>query len=152
VLTGHVAASVVRNAVSAAVVLAVALLIGFRPTASPGEWLAAIGVLLLFVLAVSWVGAVFGLLARTPEGAGGFSFFAMFLPYPSSAFVPVETMPAWLHGFAEHQPATPVIETLRGLLMGTPIGNSAALAVAWCAAMIAVSLVLAGVLFRHRTA
>lgn len=152
VLSGHVAASVVRNAASATTVLAVALLIGFRPTATPLEWLAAIGVLLMFVLTVSWVAAAFGLLARTPEGAGGFSFFVMFLPYPSSAFVPIETMPTWLHGFAEHQPATPVIETLRGLLLGTPIGDGAALAIAWCAGITALALAATGVLFRRRTA
>ena len=152
VLSGHVAASVVRNATSTAVTVAVALLIGFRPTASATEWLATIGLLVMFVLAVSWVAAAFGLLARTPEGASGFSFFVMFLPYPSSAFVPIDTMPTWLHGFAEHQPATPVIETLRGLLMGTPIGDSAWLAIAWCTGMIAVALAATGVLFRRRTA
>jgi ABC-2 type transport system permease protein len=151
VLAGHVAASMVRNAVAAVAMLAVALAVGFRPTATPVEWLAAIGVLALFVLAVSWVAAAFGLLANTPEGASGFSFFVMFLPYPSSAFVPIETMPAWLHGFAEHQPATPVIETLRGLLTGTPIGDSALLAIAWCASLILVSAILAGVLFHRRT-
>jgi ABC-2 type transport system permease protein len=152
VLTGHVAASVLRNLVAAVSMLAVAFLIGFRPTAGPLEWLAATGLLLLFVLAVSWIAAAFGLLARTPEGAGGLSFFLMFLPYPSSAFVPIETMPTWLHGFAEHQPATPVIETLRGLLMGTPIGDSGWMAVTWCAALIVISVALAGALFRRRTA
>jgi ABC-2 type transport system permease protein len=151
VLTGHVAASVVRNAVAAVAMFVVALAIGFRPVATPLEWLAAIGVLALFVLAVSWVAAAFGLLANTPEGASGFSFFVMFLPYPSSAFVPIDTMPTWLHGFAEHQPATPVIETLRGLLTGTPIGDSALLAVAWCTSIILVSMILAAVLFRRRT-
>ena len=151
VLTGHVAASAVRNLVSTVIVVLVALLIGFRPTAGPLEWLAAAGVLAMFVLAVSWAAAAFGLVARTPEGAGGFSFFVMFLPYPSSAFVPVETMPTWMHGFAEHQPATPVIETLRGLLMGTPIGDSAWLAIAWCAAITVVAVVAVGALYRHRT-
>jgi ABC-2 type transport system permease protein len=151
ILTGHVAASVVRTA-TATVAVAIAVLIGFRPTATPLRWLAASGMLLLFVLAVSWLSAVFGLLARTPEGAGGFSFVVMFLPYPSSAFVPVDTMPSWLQAFAEHQPATPVIETLRGLLMGTPpIGNSAGLAVVWCAGIVLVSIASAGVLFHRRT-
>jgi ABC-2 type transport system permease protein len=151
VLTGHVAASVVRNIIAAVSMIAVAFLIGFRPTAGPLEWLAAIGVLVMFVLAVSWVAAAFGLLARTPEGAGGLSFFLMFLPYPSSAFVPIATMPVWLHGFAQHQPATPVIETLRGLLMGTPIGNSAWQAIAWCAAITAAAVIVSAALFRHRT-
>lgn len=151
VLTGHVVGSVLRNAVSVIVMLAVAFLIGFRPEASVLDWLGAIGILLLFVLAMTWVSAAFGLLVRSPEGAGGFQFFVMFLPYPSSAFVPVETMPSWLHGFAEHQPATPVIETLRGLLMGTPIGASAVAAIAWSVGIIAVAIIGSGLLFRHRT-
>ena len=151
-LTGHVAASVVRNVASAVITLGVALLIGFRPTAGPLEWLAAAGMLALFVLAVSWVAAAFGLLANTPEGAGGFTFFIMFLPYPSSAFVPVETMPTWLHGFAEHQPSTPVIETLRGLLMDTAIGDSAGFAIAWCVGLTVLAMLASGLLFRRRTA
>lgn len=151
VLTGHVAASALRNAVSAAVLIGIALLIGFSPKAGPLEWVGALGVLFLFVLAMTWLSAVFGLLARTPEGAGGFQFFVMFLPYASSGFVPVETMPTWLRGFAEHQPATPVIETLRGLLMGTPTGSGGWRAVAWCAGIMVVSMILAAVLFRRRT-
>lgn len=151
ILAGHVAASIVRNAVATVAVIAVALLIGFRATAGPGEWVAAVAVLVLFVLAVSWMSAAFGLLARTPEGAGGFSFFVMFLPYPSSAFVPIDTMPGWLHAFAEYQPATPVIETLRGLLRGTPIGASGWLAAAWCVGIALASVAVAGLLFRWRT-
>ncbi len=150
VLTGHVTASVLRNCVSSTLVFAVAFLVGFRSNASPLEWLAVPAVLLLFVLAMTWLSAVFGLIARTPEGAGGFQFFVMFLPYPSSAFVPVETMPTWLHGFAENQPATPVIETLRGLLMGTPIGTSGWLAAAWCVGITVVSMAVAAMLFRRR--
>jgi ABC-2 type transport system permease protein len=151
VLAGHVAASMLRNTLSAVLLVGVALLIGFRPTAGPLEWLAALGVLLLFVFAMTWLSAVFGLIARTPEGAGGFQFFVTFLPYASSGFVPVDTMPSWLHGFAENQPLTPVIETLRGLLMGTPIGSSAWLAAAWCTGIAAVSIAVAAVLFRRRT-
>ncbi|HEY6737685.1 MAG TPA: ABC transporter permease [Actinopolymorphaceae bacterium] len=151
VLAGHVASSVARNAAAAVLTLAVAVAIGFRPEASPLQWLGAAGILMLFVLTISWVSAAVGLMARSPEGAGGFTFFAMFLPYPSSAFVPVETMPTWLHGFAEHQPATPVIESLRGLLLDTPVGASPWIATAWCAGITAVSLVLAVALFRRRT-
>ncbi|MBB3039404.1 ABC transporter permease [Hoyosella altamirensis] len=150
ILGGHVAGSMLRNAVSVTLLIAAALLIGFRPSATPLEWLAVIGVLALFIFAISWAAAVFGLLAKTPEGAAGFQFFVMFLPYPSSAFVPVETMPTWLHGFAENQPATPVIETVRGLLMGTPIGASAALAVAWCVGISVTAIVVAALLFRRR--
>ncbi|MEU4780957.1 ABC transporter permease [Micromonospora sp. NPDC023633] len=152
ILGGHVAASVARNTVSTVLVLAVAVAIGFRPAVAPLRWLAAFGVLLLFLLAVSWLSAAFGLLARTPEAANGFTFLVMFLPYPSSAFVPVETMPGWLRGFADHQPVTPVIETLRALLLGTPTGTAPALAVAWCLGILAVSVLLAAALFRRRVA
>jgi ABC-2 type transport system permease protein len=150
-LAGHVTASVARNAASTTLVLAVGLLIGFRPHADALEWVAAAGVLLAFVLALSWVAAVIGLLARSPEGANAFTFFVMFLPYPSSAFVPVATMPSWIQGFAEHQPVTPVIETIRGLLLGTPAGSSPWQALAWCAALLTIAITLAGVLFRRRT-
>ena len=150
VLAGHVAASVVRNAISTALVLAVALLIGFRPDAEPLEWLAAAGVLVAFVLAMSAFAAALGLLARSPEAANGITFIVLFLPYASSAFVPVDTMPTWLQGFAEHQPVTPIIETLRGLLLGGP--TQAATALAWCAGILVVSLATSSVLFRRRTA
>ena len=152
VLAGHVAASVVRNLASTALVFGVAFLIGFRPSAGPLDWLAAVGVLLLFILAISWLAAAVGLLARSPEAAGGFSFLVMFLPYPSSAFVPIDTMPAWLHGFAGNQPVTPVIETMRGLLLGLPVGVSPWKAVAWCLGILVASVAVSGVLFRRRTA
>jgi ABC-2 type transport system permease protein len=152
VLAGHVAASVARNLASTVLVLGVAFLIGFRPSAEPLDWLAAAGVLLAFMLAISWLSAAIGLLARSPEAAGGFTFLMAFLPYPSSAFVPIDTMPSWLHGFANNQPVTPVIETLRGLLLDTPVGNSPWLALAWCGGILVASVALAGVLFRRRTA
>jgi ABC-2 type transport system permease protein len=152
VLTGHVVASVLRNTVSTGLVLGVACLIGFRPHADAPHWLAAAGVLLLFVLGISWLSAAMGLLAGSAEAASGFTFLVMFLPYPSSAFVPIDTMPHWLRAFARNQPCTPVIETIRGLLLGTPVGRAPWLAAAWCAALIAVSVVLCGVLYRRRTA
>ncbi|PZG12037.1 multidrug ABC transporter permease [Micromonospora craterilacus] len=152
IVAGHVLASVARNLVSTALVLAVAVAIGFRPAVAPLRWLAAVGVLLLFVLAVSWLSAAFGLLARTPEAASGYTFLVMFLPYPSSAFVPVETLPSWLRGFAEHQPVTSVIESLRGLLLDTPVGSAPARAAAWCLGLLALAVVLSAVLFRRRIA
>jgi ABC-2 type transport system permease protein len=151
VIAGQVAASVARNVVSTALVFGAAFLIGFRPHANGPHWLAAAGVLLLFVLAISWLAAAAGVLARSAEAANGFTFLVMFLPYPSSAFVPIGTMPTWLRGFARHQPCTPVIETIRGELLGTPAGRAPWIAVAWCAGIIAVSVVLCGVLFRRRT-
>jgi ABC-2 type transport system permease protein len=151
VLTGHVVASVARNLVSTVLVFGIAFLIGFRPVAGPLDWLAAVGVLLLFILAISWLSAAVGLLARSPEAAGGFTFFVMFLPYPSSGFVPIDTMPSWIHGFAQHQPVTAVIETMRGLLLDLPLGASPWRAVAWCGGIIVASVALSGVLFRART-
>jgi ABC-2 type transport system permease protein len=150
-LAGHVWASLMRNAASAVLVFGVAVAIGFRPDARPLDWLAAVAILAAFVLAVSWLAAAIGLLATSPEAANGFTFFIMFLPYASSAFVPVDTMPSWLQGFAGHQPITPVIESLRGLLVGTPVGTSAWTAVAWCGAILVVSVAVSGVLFRRRT-
>jgi ABC-2 type transport system permease protein len=152
VLAGHVAASVVRNLASTVLVLGLAFAIGFRPSAGPLDWLAAAGILVLFIMAISWLSAAFGLLARSPEAAGGFTFLVMFLPYPSSAFVPIDTMPTWLHGFAANQPVTPVIETLRALLLGTPLGTSPMKAVAWCLAILLASIAASGALFRRRTA
>ncbi|MFJ2753283.1 ABC transporter permease [Streptomyces sp. NPDC087297] len=151
ILAGHVAASVVRNLISTTLVLAVALAIGFRPQAGPAAFLAAAGLLLAYITAISWLAAVLGLLAGSAEAAGGFTFLMMFLPYPSSAFVPIETMPGWLHGFADHQPLTPVIESLRALLLAQPVGDAPWIALAWCAGITVVALALAGVLFRSRT-
>ncbi|HEX3780537.1 MAG TPA: ABC transporter permease [Pseudonocardiaceae bacterium] len=149
-IIGHVVASTVRNLVSTALVFGIAFAIGFRPQANATGWLAAVGVLLLFVFALSWLSASIGLLFSSSEGANGFTFFIMFLPYASSAFVPIDTMPSWLRGFAEHQPITSVIETLRGLLLDTPTGDNPILAVSWSAGILAVAIVLAGVLFARR--
>jgi ABC-2 type transport system permease protein len=151
VLAGHVVASVSRNVVSTVLVLGVALAIGFRPQAGPWEWLAAGGILLAFVLALSWLSAAVGLIARSPEAASAFTFFVIFLPYPSSAFVPIDTMPGWIQGFAERQPVTPVVESLRGLLLDGPVGSDAAFALAWSAAILVVSIGLCILLFRGRT-
>lgn len=152
VLAGHVAASVARNIVSTVLVFGVAFLIGFRTNASPLDWLAATGVLLFFVLAFSWLSAAIGLLTSSPEAASGFTWFVMFLPYLSSAFVPIDTMPTWLQGFAQNQPVTPVIETLRGLLLHTPVSTSPWVALVWCGGILLVAVVLSGVLFQRRTA
>jgi ABC-2 type transport system permease protein len=150
-LSGHVAASVVRNAASTVLVFAVALGIGFRPHASLAAWAAAAGVLLLYVLAISWLAAAFGLLVSSPEAANAFMFVPMIMAYASSAFVPVRTMRSWLHGVAGHQPATPVIETMRGLLLGTHVGANGWQAVAWCGGIFVGSVGLSAAAFRRRT-
>lgn len=150
VLGGHVVASIARNLLSTVLVLVVAFLIGFRPDAAALDVLAAIGVLLLFVLAFSWVSAAVGVVTRSAEAANGFGFFVMFMPYPSSAFVPIDTMPSWIHGFAEHQPFTPVIESVRALLLDQPVGNSVWLALAWCVGILIVAVAAASFAFRRR--
>ncbi len=124
-ITGHVVASVARNLVSTALVVAVALAIGFRPSAGVGGWLVAVGVLALFVLALSWLSATIGIIAGSPEAANGFTFFVSFLAYPSSAFVPVDTMPSWLRTFARDQPVNTVVETTRAAVTGGPVGSAA---------------------------
>ena len=150
-LAGHVTASLLRNVVSTVLVVAVAVGLGFRPRSDPARLAVALGVLLLFVAAVSWLAAAFGLAVSAPEAANGAMFFLMFVCYASSAFVPVRTMPWWLRGFARHQPATPVTETLRGLLLGQPDGQLWA-ALGWCGGILIVSVLLSTVLFRRRTA
>jgi ABC-2 type transport system permease protein len=152
ILTGHIAASVARNTASTVLVFGVACLIGFRPHAGLPGWLAGAGVLLAFILAMSWLAAAFGLAVKTPEAANGFMFAVAFLPYASSAFVPVATMPSWIRGFASHQPVTPATETIRGLLLGTPVGTRPWLALAWCGGILAVAVIVSGWLFRRRTA
>ena len=151
-LAGHVAASVVRNLASAGLAVGVALAIGFHPHAGVGDWLAALGLLALFILAISWLAAAIGVVTRSPEAAQGITFLVSFLPYPSSAFVPVHTMPSWLQGFARAQPVTAVIDALRSLLSGHPPGASAVAAVAWSLGIIVVSMAAAGALFGRRTA
>lgn len=150
VLVGHVVASLLRNLVATAIVVAVGVALGFRPTATALEWVVATGLVGLYILAITAVFAVIGLVAGSPETANGYGFVLLFLPYVSSAFVPVETMPTWLRGFAEHQPITPVIETIRGLLTGTEIGSAGLVGAAWCLGAIAAAAVLASIIFPRR--
>jgi ABC-2 type transport system permease protein len=152
VLTGHVVASVARNTFATLIVVLVAIAVGFRPGAGVLDGLAAIGLLLLWVLAITWLSVCFGLIAKSAEAANGFTFIIMFLPYVSSAFVLVDTLPSWLQPVAEHQPVTPVTETLRGLLTDAPIGRSGWLALAWTTGLLLAAAVSAMLLFRRRTA
>lgn len=152
VLTGHVTASVARNLVATAIVVGVGFCVGWRPSATPLEWLAAVGMVTLFIAALSWLAAAAGLLVKSAEAANAFTFVLMFLPYVSSAFVPTDSLPAVLRGFAQHQPVTPVIETIRGLLMGNGIGAQAWWAVGWCLGIGIASYAVAAWQFRHRTA
>jgi ABC-2 type transport system permease protein len=146
----HVMASLVRNLASTAIVVGVAEAIGFRSHASPVRWLVAICITMLYILAMSWICAALGVLARSAEAANGLTFFISFLPYVSSAFVPIATMPRWLQVVARNQPITPVCDSVRNLLTGAHVGNELWLAIVWCVAIIVVSMVVAGVLFRRR--
>ena len=151
VLIGHVVADLVRNIISSAVMISVGLLVGFRPTASLKEWLLALGMLLLFTLAVSWVSAILGLLAKSVEAVQLMTFMFVFpLTFASSAFVPTAGMPKILRIFAENQPVTHVIEAMRGYMVGTPIGNHAIIAAIWFVITIIIAVPLSGYLFRRR--
>jgi ABC-2 type transport system permease protein len=132
VLTGHVIASMIQTLGSIAVVIGVAVLVGFRPTAGAIEWIGAVGLLALFSLALIWLAVALGLKAKSVETASNSPMFLTLLPFLGSGFVPTDSMPAGMRWFAEFQPFTPVVETLRGLLLGTPIENHAVIAVAWC--------------------
>lgn len=151
VLTGHVTADLVRNVISSIVLIAVSFFVGFRPEASVSDWFAMLGILLLFTFALSWVSAIMGLLARTVEAVQWMGFVLVFpLTFASAAFVPTDTMPWALRIFAENQPVTHVIEALRALMVGTPIGNHGWLSVAWSLGIIVVAIPLAAHLFRTR--
>ncbi|MEU8800658.1 ABC transporter permease [Spirillospora sp. NPDC048819] len=139
VLTGHVVGAVIQQLLGMAVLIGVALAMGFRPNATAAEWVAAAGLLTLFVVAITWLSVALGLKAQTPESASNAPMPLILLPFLGSGFVPTDSMPTALRWFAEYQPFTPIMETVRGLLLGTPIGNSAAIATAWCVGIAAVS-------------
>ncbi|HYW22544.1 MAG TPA: ABC transporter permease [Terriglobales bacterium] len=143
VLTGQMLGSLLRTLLSGALVVAAALALGFRPHATAPQWFAAAAVFAMLTVALTWLGTAFGLQAKTPGGANGLAQLVAFMPFISSAFVPTEAMPAGVRWFAEHQPFTPVIETLRALLFGVPVGDYAIWAVAWCIAITAAGYVWA---------
>ncbi len=150
VITGHVVASLARNMLATCIVIGVALLVGFRPNAGFAEWLGALGIVVLFTLAFTWLFAAIGIVTGSPSAASGYGFVILFIPYLSSAYVPTSTMPSWLQGFAEHQPITPVIETIRSLLTGTPIGDNGWWALGWCTIILTFALAWCATAFRRR--
>jgi ABC-2 type transport system permease protein len=145
VLAGHVAGNLLQTMAAVVVVLGVALLLGFSPVAGPLDWVAALGLLALAAYAVIWLAVALGMVSKDVETASNLPTPLILLPFLGSGFVPTDSMPAGLRWFAEHQPFTPIMETLRGLLMGTPIGTSGVVAVAWCA-----GIALAGRLWAKR--
>jgi ABC-2 type transport system permease protein len=142
VLTGHVTAATLRTMISIGLVIGVSLLMGFRPAADLVGWLAVLGLFALLTIALSWLAVAVGLAAKNAEGTSGFALIVQLLPFISSAFVPTDSMSGPVRWFAQNEPFTPIIDTVRGLLLGTPIGNSGILAVGWC-----VGLGLAGYLW-----
>jgi ABC-2 type transport system permease protein len=132
ILGGHVLSSLISNAVSVFAIILIGLLVGFRPQADVVEWLLAAGLILLFIVAMTWMSVFFGLLANSPETAGVFSYLLLGLAFVSSSFVPVDTMPAALGAFARYQPLSPIADSMRQLLLGQPAGNTLLVAFVWC--------------------
>ncbi len=152
VLWAHVLTSVVANVVSLVVVVLVALLMGFRTGAGVLAWFAVAAILVLFTLALTWLAVVPGLTAKSPDGATGFSYPLIFLPFLSSAFVPTETMPGPVRAFAEHQPVTSIVDTLRNLFAQQPVGAEVWVALAWCVGILVVAYALAMTTYRRKLA
>lgn len=151
ILGGHAASAVLSNLFSVAMVLIVALLVGFRSSAGIIEWLLALGLILLFTLATTWLAIVFGLAAKSAEGAGAFSYILLLLIFVSSAFTPTDHMNSFLRAFAENQPMTPIIETMRSLLISGDAGDKLWIALGWCAALLAVSYFAALRIYKRKT-
>ncbi len=152
VLFGHVVADLVRNFLSAIIMIIVALIMGFRPEASFTDWLLITGILLLFTFALSWLSAIMGLVAKSVEAVQWLGFFIVFpLTFASAAFVPTQSMPSLLRAFAENQPVTHVIEAIRALMIGLPTGEHVWLSVVWCAAITIVCIPVASFLFRRHS-
>ncbi len=139
VLWGHVLTSIISNGISVVVIIFVALLMGFRSSAGIIEWLMVFGILGIFTLALTWIAVIAGLAAKTPDGAGAFSYPIIFLPFISSAFVPTETMPSAVRVFADNQPVTPIVEAIRNILANQSVGNDIWVALAWCIAIIVIA-------------
>jgi len=152
VLNGHTISDMFRNTLSTLVMIITGLIIGFRPHASALNWLAIIGLVLLFTLAFSWLSAIVGVLAKSVEGVQWLTFVIVFpLTFASTAFVPASSMNPVLKVFAENQPITHVVEAIRSLILGTPMGNHGALAVVWCIGILAVAIPVATLLFKRKT-
>ena len=152
VLWGHVLTSLVSNAISVAVIVLAGLVIGFRSSAGVLAWLAVAGILLLFTLALTWVAVIPGLSASSPDGASAFSYPLIFLPFVSSAFVPTATMPGPVRAFAENQPVTSIVNSIRSLFEGRPVGNDIWDALAWCAGILVIAYVFAMITYRKKIA
>ncbi|WP_419875240.1 ABC transporter permease [Candidatus Pristimantibacillus sp. PTI5] len=149
-LWGHVLTSLVSNAISLIIIILIALIMGFHSSAGILSWLAVAGILVLFTLALTWLAAIAGLSAKTVDGASAFSYPLIFLPFISSAFVPTESMPTVVRAFAENQPVTSIVEAIRALLSGQPVGNDIWVALAWCVGILFVAYFFAMRVYKKR--
>lgn len=152
VLWAHVLTSLVANGLSLVIIVGVALLMGFRTSANVLDWLAVAGILALFTLALTWIAIIAGLSAKSVDGAGGFSYPLIFLPFISSAFVPTETMPGPVRWFAENQPVTSIVNTIQDLFAQRPAGTDIWVALAWCLGILVVSYAFATAAYKRRNA
>ena len=150
VLWAHVLTSMVANLTSVVVVVLVALVMGFRSSAGLLAWLAVAGILFLFTLALTWVAVIPGLAAKSVDGASAFAYPLIFLPFISSAFVPTATMPGPVRWFAENQPVTSIVDTIRNLLTQRPVGTDIWVALAWCVAVLVAGYLGAMVVYRRK--
>jgi ABC-2 type transport system permease protein len=149
-LWAHVGTSLVANLVSLVAVVGVALVMGFRSGAGVGAWLAVAAILSVFTLALTWLAVIPGLSAKTADGASAFAYPLIFLPFVSSAFVPTATMPGPVRAFAEHQPVTSIVNTIRDLFTHQPVGTDIWIALAWCVGLLIVAYTLAMVIYRRK--
>lgn len=152
VLWAHVLTSLVANLLTLVIIVGVALLMGFRTGASPLAWLAVAGILALFTLALTWLAVIAGLTAKSVDGASGFSYPLIFLPFISSAFVPTNTMPGPVRAFAQNQPVTSIVNTIQNLFSGRPVGSDIWIALAWCVGILVVAYVFAMLAYRRKIA
>jgi ABC-2 type transport system permease protein len=152
VLWGHVLTSLVSNGISVVVIILVGLAMGFRSSAGVLAWLTVAGILLLFTLALTWVAVIAGLLASSTDGASAFAYPIIFLPFVSSAFVPTDTMPGPVQAFAENQPVTSIVNTMRALLDQQPVGGDIWIALAWCVGILIVAYAFAMRAYRRKIA
>ncbi|WP_203965934.1 ABC transporter permease [Actinocatenispora thailandica] len=150
VLWGHVLTSLVSNLVSVAIIVGVGFAIGFRSPAGVAAWLAVVGILVLFTLALTWIAVIAGLSASSPDGATAFSYPIIFLPFVSSAFVPTDTMPGPVRAFAENQPVTSIVNAIRALLARQPVGHDIWIALAWCVGILVAAYAVAMVVYRRK--
>lgn len=150
VLWAHVLTSLVANGISLVIIVLIALLMGFRTSANVLEWLAVIGILALFTLALTWIAIIAGMAAKSVDGATGFSYPLIFLPFISSAFVPTETMPGPVRAFAENQPVTSIVNTIQDLFAGQPVGSDIWVALGWCVGILAVAYAFAMMTYRRK--